>query len=278
MWTPDLLRRPGQGDRRASTTAPPTTGRRAQQLRRAEPRATPCWSTAARSTAPPSPGSGSTRPRTSTTARCSVYQTPTSDFTDHADALETSCDLPGRRGAGHLRADGRGGRDPDGRRDDVRRGLRPGLERDRCGRAAHRAGAVQLQAAARAGRSRRSAVPGRPPRRCGEETFEDGLAGWEQGLRDRLLRRRQPPVDRRTRRRPEAAPAPWPGVDDTRTPGSAPRGRATSRRVDSIISPEIVMPATLARAEADLRPLRRDRARLRRRQREGQRQRRSVHA
>ena len=62
---PDLLRRPGQGLGRRVLLRHRRRRRRAQQLRCAEPRATPCWSTVARTTASPSPASVSTRPPTS---------------------------------------------------------------------------------------------------------------------------------------------------------------------------------------------------------------------
>ena len=49
----DVLRRPGQGHRRGVPLLHRRRWRGAQQLRRAEPRVRPAWSTAARSTAPP---------------------------------------------------------------------------------------------------------------------------------------------------------------------------------------------------------------------------------
>ena len=93
-----------------------------------------------------------------------VYQTPASDFADHADALQASCrDLIGAP----LRGLSTGAPTGPSRSDDRGSRLRCDHHDGGCGRTAYQPGdAVQLPAAVAAGQAARSAGPARSARSC----------------------------------------------------------------------------------------------------------------
>ena len=109
MWTPTCLGDPGKVTDAeyhcATTTAAASTRTRACRTT-----ATPCSWTAARTTARRSAAIGLIKAAHLYWRAQSVYQTPTTDFDDHADALEASCtDLIGEplEGAEHDQHAGR---------------------------------------------------------------------------------------------------------------------------------------------------------------------------
>ena len=116
----------------------------------------------------------------------SVYQTPTTDFDDHADALEASCaDLIGQSLNGLSTSSTPAG--PSGPVDHGGR-LRVGHRDDRGGRAAPGSDrAVQLQPALNPNTPSLCANQKNAPV-IYEEDFEDGLGGWTLDEPGRLRR------------------------------------------------------------------------------------------
>ena len=193
-----------------STTARPTTVAACTATPACRTTATRCLSTAARSTAD-GHRHRSRQGRAHLLRAHAVFQTPTTDFIDHADALETSCaDLVvGRRAGDRSRALHGSPEDATPAPLPARRSTAADCdqvtEHDRRGRAAHRAGAVQLHS------------------RCCEQGGPVAVR-LRVTSRDRVDERRSrtaSPAGRRTPRSstPAAAALPWDvGLDAARWP------------------------------------------------------------
>ena len=208
-----------------------------------------------------------------------AYQTPTTDFADHADGLEASCtDLVGAadQQAEHRR------RTPGPTRPHAITAADCAQVTNAIAavRAAHGPDAVQLPAAAQAGRSR--ACCGAGHQHLDRRARRTSRTAWPAGTKDaadRLPRRRQQPVGGRLDSAGRTRPAGWLAVSTTRRGSAAPRRAGDFSSRDSITSPgDHDAELDVNTPKLSLRPLRGHRVRLRRRQRQDQRQRRRVHA
>ena len=95
---PDLLRRPGQGQRRRVQLLDRRPAVACTATPACRTTATPCSSTVAPTTASTVEGIGLTKAAAIYYQAMTEYMTPVSDFTDHADALDASCaDLTGKQ-------------------------------------------------------------------------------------------------------------------------------------------------------------------------------------
>ena len=177
MWTPTCYGDPGKvSDAEYNCDPNLTTAAACTATPVCRTTATRCSSTAAPTTARPSPGIGLDKAANICWRAPDGLPTPTSDFTDAGRRPRASCaDLsvsrstrsPPTPNAGPMPADA-----------DHRRRLRPGRQGDRRGRAAHRPDAVRLPAAARQERPSACAVRASRRNAVWSEDFEDGLAGW----------------------------------------------------------------------------------------------------
>ena len=110
MWTPDLHRRPGQGDRRRSTTARTTDGGGVHTNSGVPNHGYALLVDGGTYNGQTIAAIGLVKAAHIYWRAQSVYQTPTTNFADHADALEASCtDLIGQplNGSEHERHAGR---------------------------------------------------------------------------------------------------------------------------------------------------------------------------
>ncbi len=203
-----------------------------------------------------------------------VYQTPTTNFVDHADALVASCnDLVASGGNLQGLSTSATPAGPSGQT----------MTAADCAQVAEMIAAVELRTdPAEQCNFQPVLQPGEPPVCAGdsttvfEEDFEDGLGGWTLTN--------------------EGTYAGWPNIDwvqDTTLPAGRPGAAAQADDPDEgncdagagdisgvmrLESPDIAIPAEPGCHAAHVRSLRRDGGRLRRREREDQHRRRTVHA